>query len=355
MLSYFNNKNFLITGHNGFKGSWLTGLLKELGANTTGLSNGTSSSSFYLENKSLRPDKEISIDIRDRTALSKLKEVNEFDGVFHLAAQALVQDSYRNPLETFDSNILGTANVLDFVIHSPRLKFFLCATTDKVYQSSISRKPYEEIDQLGAGDDPYSASKVCVEYMLQAWKNCLPQDVAKKILVARAGNVIGGGDISPNRLMPDVINALESNVPIVLRNPSSIRPWQHVLDPILGYLCYGARLGEDFTVASVMNFGPNSESAMSVLDIINHVQFLHPNLKTEEFLESDKYGKEAEWLNLNSDRANEQLGWRTQISPLEAVELTLEWQNARMQNSAESVSKKQIQEFLKQSIANLHL
>ena len=355
MLSYFSNRNFLITGHNGFKGSWLTGLLKELGANTIGLSNGTSSSRFYLENKNLRPDKEINIDIRDRTALSKLNEVNELDGVFHLAAQALVQDSYKNPLETFESNVIGTANVLDFVIHSPRLKFFLCATTDKVYQSNTSRKPYKESDQLGSGDDPYSASKVCVEYMLQAWKNCLPQEVAKKIIVARAGNVIGGGDISPNRLMPDVINALENDIPIVLRNPFSIRPWQHVLDPVLGYLLYGVRLAEDFNIESVMNFGPNSESALSVVDIINHVQHLYPKLKTEEFKEFDKYGKEAEWLNLNSERAHAQLGWRTLISPLEAVELTLEWQDAKMRNSAERVSKKQINEFLNRTNSNQHL
>ena len=155
--------------------------------------------------------------------------------------------------------------------------------------------------------------------------------------------------------MPDVINALENDIPIVLRNPFSIRPWQHVLDPVLGYLLYGVRLAEDFNIESVMNFGPNSESALSVVDIINHVQHLYPKLKTEEFKEFDKYGKEAEWLNLNSERAHAQLGWRTLISPLEAVELTLEWQDAKMRNSAESVSKKQINEYLNRTNSNQHL
>lgn len=347
MFDFFFEKSILVTGHNGFKGSWLVATLKSLGAHTIGISNGTSSSEFYLQNKELRPDIEINLDLGLSNQLRLSKELRAISGIFHLAAQSLVQESYILPYETFRTNILGTANLLNEYLTLPNLEFFLIATTDKVYKSSGNNVPYIESDDLHPGDDPYSASKVCVEFMVESWKKALPANLSDKVLVARAGNVIGGGDLSAHRLVPDIMKALRTGDLLEIRNPSSIRPWQHVLDPIAGYLTFAASSEEIRKTSSVLNFGPSNEKSLSVLEVVNYVRSLKPQLQLSIVTDNRTFGKESMWLHLNSQRALQVLGWKSQLSPYEAIDWTLEWHEANVSGRAPEVTRTQMIEYLR--------
>ncbi len=260
-LKFYNKKKILVTGHTGFKGSWLTLFLNELNADIMGISlPPKTAEDFFVVNKL---DKLCDSHILDITNfLSVQKKITQFqpDLIFHLAAQPLVRYSYLHPLETFQTNVMGTANILEAVKNIQSPCAIVVITTDKVYQNKEWNYPYRENDRLG-GKDPYSASKACVEMLISSYQNSFfnPKDFGvhhKALATARAGNVIGGGDWSEDRLVPDIIRAIKNNSEIIVRNPEAVRPWQHILEAASGYLLLGEKLYQDpIKYSGAWNFG----------------------------------------------------------------------------------------------------
>jgi CDP-glucose 4,6-dehydratase len=343
MNSSFEGKRILVTGHTGFKGSWLVAALKHLGAEVIGISNEESKSQFYLLNESLRPDIEYFNDIRDRSHLQEIFMEEKFHGIFHLAAQALVLDSFDNPLKTFEINTLGTMNILDIASKYQEILFVFIASTDKVYANMETGNPFSEQDALGPGPDPYSSSKFCMEVMISSWTKTVPSNFSKRILIGRAGNVIGGGDNSANRLIPDLVRSTESKKTLLIRNPDSVRPWQHVLDPIFGYLLFANKLIRNQSTPLIMNFGPPSNSNRTVMDMIEIASKFVPNLVTR--LGTSDAKNESKFLSLNSDLAKKELDWETSISAENAIEMTLMWQKAAEECRSEEISQQQITQY----------
>lgn len=326
----FYNKKVFVSGHTGFKGSWLISLLNILGADIKGyaLEPDKNNSLFNLINgKSLC--KSVIADIRDHKRLSN--EIISFqpDYIFHLAAQPLVSRGYQEPLETYEINILGTMNILN----SLRINDFNCTTviitTDKVYHNIESSYYYTENDRLG-GKDPYSSSKACVELISDAMYNSYfnldsLSKHNKKIATARSGNVIGGGDWAQNRLIPDFINSIKSNSHLSIRNPNAIRPWQHVLDPLIGYLILAANLNKTPEVFSQpFNFGPDKIDCISVEKVIDKCINSWGGGKKSIDLNSNNF-KESGLLMLDIKKAKKLLNWSPLFNLDNAIEKTLEW------------------------------
>ncbi|RYG05519.1 MAG: CDP-glucose 4,6-dehydratase, partial [Chitinophagaceae bacterium] len=271
----YQGKKVFLTGHTGFKGSWMLRTLYLLGAEVKGyaLEPQTPNDLYYLINGDEISESVIA-DLRDREGLKKAILDFQPDFIFHLAAQPLVRLSYEIPSETFEVNAIGTANLLDAVRSLTKACSVVLITTDKVYHNNEWEYPYRENDRLG-GYDPYSASKACAELVIDSYRNCFFNinqfDIHKKgIAVGRAGNVIGGGDWSKDRLIPDIAKALAKNQEINIRNPNSIRPWQHVLEPVVAYLILGAKLQEDpKKFSQSYNFGPHATDALPVLKMLN--------------------------------------------------------------------------------------
>jgi CDP-glucose 4,6-dehydratase len=249
--NFFRGKKVFLTGHTGFKGSWMLALLKQLGAVTTGYALAPDTNELALYNV-IRGDEacnSIIADIRDKAVLNASIIQAQPDIIFHFAAQPLVRYSYTNPIETFEVNTLGTANVLDAIKLLDKKCSVVIITTDKVYENKEWDYPYRETDRLG-GYDPYSASKAAAEIVVDSYRNSFFNTAhfnthQKSVATARAGNVIGGGDFSADRIIPDIIRALQNNKVINIRNPNAVRPWQHVLEPIAGYLLLAKKLYED--------------------------------------------------------------------------------------------------------------
>jgi CDP-glucose 4,6-dehydratase len=325
MLSHYANKNILVTGHTGFKGIWLSRILTLAGANVYGLSldQDLKMGSGTLQEFEFAGS-EI-IDVRDLQKIRKYVSKNSFDGVFHLAAQSLVRKSYSEPLFTFETNVLGTANLLQSLIEFDAAKWVLVATTDKVYKNGESLHAYTESDALG-GSDPYSASKVATEMVVSAWQSI--SKLAKNIPIfsVRSGNVIGGGDRAEDRLLPDLIRSFELNQKIILRNPNAVRPWQHVLEPLFGYLKLGEAIPKLGT-SGCYNFGPNQSSVLSVQEMVEIACKGWPN--SQGFELGDQSGNvlpESNLLLLDSSKAEADLGWKTHLSAQEAIDWTLRWE-----------------------------
>lgn len=310
----------LITGHTGFKGSWLTLLLEHLGHDVSGLSLSPIEDSLYDRIENWQHDSHIG-DIRDEEFVADVVRGVQPDIVFHFAAQALVLKSIQEPVETFQTNVLGTANLLEACRKTPSVKSILVSTTDKVYLNQHMRLRFSETDSLG-GKDPYSASKVSQEQVINAWRFLSQIENGPKVLTARAGNVIGGGDLAQNRLIPDVIRGWENKQPVIIRNPASTRPWQHVIDPLIGYCMYvdNSLKGD---VETALNFGPqgNSETVVSVLKEFRR----HWPSEIEIALVEADSNLEAKSLELNSTRAEQELGWYPTLTQLEAVAATATW------------------------------
>jgi CDP-glucose 4,6-dehydratase len=349
--SIYKGKKVFLTGHTGFKGSWLLKILTLLGAEVTGyaLSPKTDPNIFDLLKGSDLCNSIIG-DIRDRKKLSDAIVAFQPDFVFHLAAQPLVRQSYVTPSETFEVNAIGTANVLDAIrlLDMPCYGVFI--TTDKVYHNYEWEYPYRENDRLG-GYDPYSASKACTELVIDSYRNSFfnvnnYQEHKKAISVARAGNVIGGGDWSADRLIPDIVRALSSDQTIKVRNPRSIRPWQHVLEPLFGYLLLGAHLQlrpEYFSQA--YNFGPCTDDALAVSSMVD----LAINAWGKgEYQDTGKAGQlhEAGLLTLDISKVKADLNWLPKLNATEAVNKTINWYKAFYQNEDMSAyTENQIMEF----------
>jgi CDP-glucose 4,6-dehydratase len=313
----------LVTGHTGFKGAWLTLVLRELGIQVVGYSLKAKPGSMY-ERLALEGEiPEAFGDIRDQSALRKFIEQHRPSGIIHLAAQPLVLQSYSDPKETFDVNVIGTANLIQSGLCSNNLESIVVSTTDKVYLNLNTGKRFVESDPLG-GVDPYSASKVAAESVILAWQNILSGNI--RLIAARAGNVIGGGDYSENRLIPDCVRAFESCKPVLVRNPYSQRPWQHVLEPVIGYL-----LSLEYGRDPAFNFGPVNASDLNALEV---VELLKREFNFEYVIEKSKSQYyESTLLSLDSTLAQKNLGWRQIYSQEDAIRATGVWWSRAMNSS----------------------
>ncbi len=326
----YKGKKIFLTGHTGFKGAWLLKTLNILGAEVKGyaLDPKTSDDLFQLiEGNKLCHS--VIADLRDKKRLEAEMISFQPDYVFHLAAQPLVRLSYEIPSETFEVNVIGTANVLDCVKKISKKCSVILITTDKVYHNNEWVYPYRETDRLG-GYDPYSASKACAELLIDSYRNSFfnvnEYDLHKKgIGVARAGNVIGGGDWSKDRLIPDIVRSLILNESIIIRNPKSVRPWQHVLEPIIGYLLLGMNLSEDpIKFSQAYNFGPQAQDALSVKQMLDLViEFWGSGTyKVEKDINKTH---EAVLLKLDINKVADQLNWKPKMNAKETVRFTLDW------------------------------
>ena len=313
----------LVTGHTGFKGTWLTLMLEKLGIPVVGLSLPPTEDSLFTRANRTGQIEEIFQDISDSGSVRKTIAAFKPSAIFHLAAQPLVLESYNSPLQTFETNVMGTSNILDASFHEKSVEAIVVVTTDKVYRNNNSGNAFIEADPL-AGKDPYSASKVGTEAAVAAWQQISKISGGPKVLSVRAGNVIGGGDWAENRLLPDLIRGFNSGNLVQVRNPESTRPWQHVLDPLQGYLMAleGLLKGETF---DALNFGPNFES-LQVRKVVEIARKEWAQETTLEYL-PESFGSiaEAQSLQLDSSLAREQLAWTPHWSQEEAVISTVQW------------------------------
>lgn len=349
-MNQFNalsGKRFLVTGHNGFKGTWLCRYLEILGVDVFGFSLAPTDSSLYLSTQGLDDSHEHIGDINNYEEIRDFVRFVNPDVVIHMAAQALVIPSYQNPRQTFQTNVMGTINVLESALDSSNMRGFVAVTTDKVYENSETGLPFVESDPKG-GHDPYSGSKAAMEMALNSWQYFYSKKNLK-LVAARAGNVVGMGDRSVNRLLPDLIATLKSGQDINLRNPQSVRPWQHVLEPLSGYLKIAERVLSGKSISKAYNFGPQKESHRSVLDVAKiATSFWGSSSKIQTHdLRFDFELPEAKILKLDSTLAENELGWTSKLSAQEAIELTLSGEKSLQFEKADEIIAKQIREYLR--------
>jgi CDP-glucose 4,6-dehydratase len=310
--------HYLITGHTGFKGAWLIFLLKAQGHDVSGLGLDPLPGSIF-DRTNLESDlvHDFRVDIRNKDETVEAIGLVQPDFVIHMAAQALVREGYRNPRYTYETNVLGTLNVLEAVDKTDSVRAQLIVTTDKVYLDQGLNRPYVETDPLG-GKDPYSASKAMADILAQEY---LSRDGAKPGAIARAGNVIGAGDVSNERLIPDIVRAIEAGEPLVLRYPQAIRPWQHVLDCLWGYLTLLGAVHLS-NVRGAWNFGPGKQAALSVRHVAEiSAEELGAALRIQDH--SGGQFVEDQYLVLDSNKAESALGWKNRIEGVEAISMSL--------------------------------
>lgn len=320
--SFWRDKRIFVTGHTGFKGSWLTLWLRQMGANVVGYALDPPTDPSLFETARVGEGmSSTEADVRDRARVHTEMERHEPEIVLHLAAQPLVRRSIREPVETFETNVLGTANVLEAATTQESVRAVVIVTTDKVYENDCRDDGYREDDRLG-GHDPYSASKACAELVTESFRISASTRVA--IASARSGNVIGGGDWSEDRLVPDLITSAADGTELAIRHPEATRPWQHVLDCLHGYICLVERLWDDPAVPGAWNFGPSPDSTRTVEWIVRKVisEWEGPIAWHPEPIEESI---EMQSLQLNSSKAESRLGWRPLLGVEEAVRWTVSW------------------------------
>ena len=327
--NFYNDKKILITGHTGFKGSWLSTWLNEMGAVLTGyaLDPNTERDNFTVTGLSgLMADTRD--DVRNYDKLLQTVQEIQPEIIFHLAAQPLVRESYKTPRETFDVNVTGTVNILEAARMTPSVRTVVIITTDKCYENKETIWGYREYDQLG-GHDPYSASKACAELVTRAYrKSFFQKERTIGVATVRAGNVIGGGDWCTDRIIPDCINALKEGRSIEVRSPSSIRPWQHVIEPVYGYLLLGKKLYNDpESFSGAWNFGPDENSIITVEELVDKVIRRWGSGSWTDISESDK-PHETTILKLDTTKSKHILGWRPRLSIDRAIEYLVSWYKA---------------------------
>jgi CDP-glucose 4,6-dehydratase len=326
---FWAGKRVLVTGHTGFKGAWLCLWLEQLGAEVVGFSRGrpTEPSLFDLARVGDGVES-VEGDIRDAGLMGQVVRDHRPEVVIHLAAQSLVRRSYEEPAETYGVNVLGTANVLEAVRAGEDVRAAICISTDKVYENREWLWGYRENEPLG-GHDPYSSSKACAEHVVAAYRSSFFEDGGHGAAVAsaRAGNVIGGGDWADDRLIPDVMRAAIDGRTVPVRNPGAIRPWQHVLSPLSGYLMLAERLWEDNGFASAWNFGPADEDAKPVGWIVERLaRYWGEGLSWD--LDKGDHAHEATYLKVDSSKARALLGWTPRWDLDAALEAVVEWYRA---------------------------
>jgi CDP-glucose 4,6-dehydratase len=331
----------LITGHTGFKGSWLSVMLKEYGHELYGYSlNPIPNGLFDSANIRRLYDKESYSDIRNSNKLKKIVKKSKADLIIHFAAQPLVRYSYKHPEETFTVNVNGTLNVLQAGEESDSVSKLLIITTDKVYKNLEERRPFVESDPLG-GSDPYSTSKAMADLLTESWSRSMSK---KTILIGRAGNVIGGGDFAEDRLIPDLYRSYMAKSKATLRNPDSVRPWQHVLDCLNGYLKLIEESGKK-DLSRAWNFGPEAHDYRTVRDVTREFQ---KYMGADEWLEtSDNRMHEAGYLTLDSSKAFTELNWSNKLNFEESVRWTADWYKNIYQNqNPYDITIRQTRKFL---------
>ena len=329
MSSAWAGRRVLITGHTGFKGAWMALWLTQLGATVCGYAlEPPSEPNLYTEARLGEQLEEYRANVLDLDRLRRSMAEFKPEIVFHLAAQSLVRQSYADPVNTYATNVMGTVNVLEAVRHTPSVRALVCITTDKCYENREWHWGYREQDSLG-GHDPYSNSKACAELVAAAYRDSFfsPGTIAQHgvaVATVRAGNVIGGGDWAQDRLIPDLMRAFLSNQPARIRNPHAVRPWQHVLEPVRGYLLLGERLlAGDSHLATAWNFGPLDEDARPVAWIVRPMAERCSKARWE--LAPPPHSHEASYLKLDCSRAQALLGWHPVLSLPESLDTIVEW------------------------------
>ena len=333
-LKIFSGKRVFITGHTGFKGSWMTLLLRELGAEVMGYALPPISEQNLFNQLNLSSDiSHIEGDVRDDQLLIESLSSFQPQFVFHLAAQALVRPSYNDPTSTISTNVLGSANLLEAVRLNESVRSLVYITSDKCYENLEWVWGYRETDQLG-GRDPYSASKAAAEIIFSSYQRSFFESrPAFGAASARAGNVIGGGDWAVDRIVPDCIRAIQADSPLLLRNPTATRPWQHVLEPIAGYLLLASQLfNHSSTYNGAWNFGPSMREVRTVYDVA-HVITSHLGKGTIEVDSTNRSVHEAHLLQLNCDQAHQRLGWYPRWNADKTLEATALWYKAFLDNA----------------------
>jgi CDP-glucose 4,6-dehydratase len=324
MQLFWRGRRVLVTGHTGFKGGWLCVWLKALDADVTGYALAPSTSPSLFETARVGEGlRSVIGDIRDLAHLKKIFAEARPEILIHMAAQPLVRASYVDPVETYSTNVQGTVNVFEAARGTPTLRAIVNVTSDKAYENREWAWGYRETDPMG-GHDPYSSSKGCAELVAAAYRRSFKLPLAS----ARAGNVIGGGDWSADRLVPDILKALAAGQPVEIRNPAAIRPWQHVLEPLRGYLLLAERVHEHPTeFAEGWNFGPRDEDCQPVSSIVSTLVESWGG-KAAWRAQPGEHPHEAGYLKLDSSKARARLGWRPKTSLAEGLALTAEWHRA---------------------------
>jgi CDP-glucose 4,6-dehydratase len=339
----YHGRNVLVTGHTGFKGSWLCLWLVSMGARVSGLALDPHTSPAHWTLLDLDGVRDQRIDLRNRDAIKEAVRRTQPEIVFHLAAQALVRRSYHEPVETFETNVTGLVHLLEAIRDTPSVKAAINATTDKVYADRIVDGGYRESDPLG-GHDPYSTSKACAELVTECYRKSFFVPLAGvRIATARAGNVIGGGDWSDDRLVPDFVRAASAGDILRIRNPDAVRPWQHVLDPLSGYLRLGQALLEGKSAEGAWNFGPPSHACLSVRALVERMQQTWPDLRVEA--DPGPHPHEAQWLRLDSAKAVQELDWRPVWDAERTVRSTVDWYRAHHEHG-ELRSRRDLLDFV---------
>ena len=337
-------KHVLITGHTGFKGSWLIAMLYHQGAKVSGIALDPVKDGIF-EKAALHEllAQDIRLDIRDSVELKKAFQRISPDVVIHLAAQPLVLASYEKPSETYETNVIGTLNVLLAVDATSSVEATLIITTDKVYRQEAGiEKAFVETDAMGAAD-PYSTSKAMADLLTQSWISSHPD---ARIAIARAGNVIGGGDVAENRLLPDLVNAFAAGKPGAVRNPSSVRPWQHVLDCLAGYISLTEALLSGKAKSGAYNFGPAPESPLQVGEVAGIAASVWGE-PAEWVAEERIQPHESKFLILDSEKSKSILGWSEKLNSINAITWSIEWSKKEsMGESARALTMEQLSAFL---------
>ena len=350
-LNIFKNKRVLVTGHTGFKGSWLSAWLSKLGAKVIGLSDSvpTELAHYNLLKENLESD--LRINVKDAESFFSIINEIQPSFLFHLAAQPLVLESYKNPLNTFNTNVMGTGNVLDALHRSNHKCTAIMITSDKCYDNVEWTYGYRETDRLG-GKDPYSGSKGAAELVIHSYVESFFKKPESNVCIGigRAGNVIGGGDWAPYRIIPDCVKAWSKNEKPEIRSPLSTRPWQHVLEPLSGYLSLSIALSQNKKLnGEAFNFGPPAYQNHTVEELVDKII---SNWKGAEWLNKSKENnapKEAGLLKLNCDKALHSLGWQATLNFNETAKWTGEWYRTFYENGPEAANLKtqnQIKDYM---------
>ena len=352
LKSFWKNKKVFITGHTGFKGSWLTIFFNLIGAKVYGYSLKQEKYSLYnFANIEQIVTKSFVGDIRDYHKLKKSIKTSSPDFLIHMAAQPLVRYSYDFPKYTYEVNTLGTLNILNILSELKFLKYVIIITTDKVYKNINLKKYFKENDELG-GQDPYSNSKACAELITQSYYDSILSKQKISCVTVRAGNVIGGGDFASNRIIPDFFRSLKNKKTLFLRYPNAIRPWQHVIEPLYGYILLLMKICKNKKiVGGSWNFGPKQSNNLKVKKIIS---ILNSNFKNkvkikEKSIKRNSY-KESVLLKLNSDKSKKTLRWRPSYNIYQTLKLISDWQNEFLLNKKKilQTSQKQIINYINQ-------